>query len=38
LAEVVAGIFAGRLRNGIMTVGVLAAAERLRGAAGAPRP
>ena len=38
LAEVVAGIFAGRLRNGIMTVGVLAAAERLRAAAGAPRP
>jgi 8-oxo-dGTP pyrophosphatase MutT (NUDIX family) len=30
LDEVAAGIFAGRLRNGIMTVGVLAARERLR--------
>ena len=30
LDEVVAGILAGRLRNGIMTVGALAAAERLR--------
>lgn len=30
LEEVVAGILAGRLRNGIMTVGALAAAERLR--------
>ena len=38
LADVVAGIFAGRLRNGIMTVGVLAAAERLRAAQGAPTP
>ncbi|MCC2031780.1 NUDIX domain-containing protein [Microbacterium allomyrinae] len=32
LADVIAGVFAGRLRNGIMAVGVLAAAERLRGA------
>ncbi|WP_228479253.1 NUDIX domain-containing protein [Microbacterium atlanticum] len=38
LADVVAGIFAGRLRNGIMTVGVLAAAERLRAAQGVPTP
>ncbi|MEI3847639.1 MULTISPECIES: NUDIX hydrolase [unclassified Microbacterium] len=38
LTDVVAGIFAGRLRNGIMTVGVLAAAERLRAAQGAPTP
>ena len=38
LADVVAGIFAGRLRNGIMTVGVLAAAERLRAEQGAPTP
>ena len=30
LDEAVAGIFSGRLRNGIMTVGVLAARERLR--------
>ena len=30
LEEVVAGILAGRLRNGIMTVGALTAAERLR--------
>jgi 8-oxo-dGTP pyrophosphatase MutT (NUDIX family) len=33
LADVVAGVLAGRLRNGILAVGVLAAAERLRGAA-----
>jgi 8-oxo-dGTP pyrophosphatase MutT (NUDIX family) len=32
LADAIAGVFAGRLRNGIMAVGVLAAAERLRGA------
>lgn len=32
LDEAVAGIFSGRLRNGIMTVGVLAARERLRSA------
>ena len=32
LADAVAGVFAGRLRNGILTVGVLAAAERLRAA------
>ncbi|WP_203579122.1 NUDIX domain-containing protein [Microbacterium hibisci] len=32
LADAVAGIFAGRLRNGILTTGVLAAAERLRAA------
>lgn len=32
LAEVVEGVLAGRLRNGILAVGVLAAAERLRGA------
>jgi 8-oxo-dGTP pyrophosphatase MutT (NUDIX family) len=38
LADVVAGIFAGRLRNGIMTVGVLAAAELLRAEQGAPTP
>nr|WP_240949051.1 NUDIX hydrolase [Microbacterium sp. CFH 90308] len=30
LDEVIAGILAGRLRNGIMTIGALAAAERLR--------
>lgn len=30
LNEVVAGVLAGRLRNGILAVGVLAAAERLR--------
>jgi len=30
LADVVAGVLAGRLRNGILAVGVLAAAERLR--------
>ncbi|WP_240658906.1 NUDIX domain-containing protein [Microbacterium sp. CPCC 204701] len=30
LDDVVAGILSGRLRNGIMTVGVLAARERLR--------
>ena len=37
LEEVVAGVLAGRLRNGILAVGALAAAERLRGAAdGAP--
>jgi 8-oxo-dGTP pyrophosphatase MutT (NUDIX family) len=30
LGEAIAGIFAGRLRNGILTTGVLAAAERLR--------
>ncbi|MCP2637216.1 NUDIX hydrolase [Microbacterium sp. HD4P20] len=30
LDDVVAGILAGRLRNGIMTVGALAAAERVR--------
>ena len=38
LTDVVAGIFAGRLRNGIMTVGGLAAAARLRAAQGAPTP
>ncbi|MDQ2697417.1 MAG: NUDIX hydrolase [Actinomycetota bacterium] len=32
LADVVAGIFSGRLRNGILAVGALAAAERLRAA------
>nr|WP_109209492.1 NUDIX hydrolase [Microbacterium ureisolvens] len=32
IADAVAGIFAGRLRNGILTTGVLAAAERLRAA------
>lgn len=32
LAEAVAGILAGRLRNGILAVGLLAAAERLRAA------
>lgn len=32
LGDAVAGIFSGRLRNGIMTVGVLAARERLRSA------
>lgn len=37
LADVVAGVLAGRLRNGILAVGALAAAERLRGAA-AERP
>lgn len=31
LADVVAGVLAGRLRNGILAVGVLAAAERRRG-------
>lgn len=31
LAEVVSGVLAGRLRNGILAVGALAAAERLRG-------
>ncbi|MDY0910072.1 NUDIX hydrolase [Microbacterium sp. CFBP9034] len=35
LAEVVAGVLAGRLRNGILAVGVLAAAERLRAAGAA---
>lgn len=30
LADVVAGVLAGRLRNGILAVGVLAAAEKLR--------
>lgn len=30
LADAVAGVLAGRLRNGILAVGVLAAAERLR--------
>ena len=35
LADVVSGILAGRLRNGILAVGALAAAERLRGAAAA---
>ena len=30
LGDAVAGILAGRLRNGILAVGVLAAAERLR--------
>ncbi|MFE5410638.1 NUDIX domain-containing protein [Microbacterium sp. NPDC056569] len=34
LADAVAGILAGRLRNGILAVGLLAAAERLRAAAG----
>jgi len=32
LADAVAGILDGRLRNGILAVGVLAATERLRGA------
>ncbi|MCW3494817.1 NUDIX domain-containing protein [Microbacterium sp. SSM24] len=36
LTEVVAGVLAGRLRNGILAVGVLAAAERLRAAAERP--
>ena len=36
LDDVVAGIFSGRLRNGIMAVGVLAARERLRWAAETP--
>ncbi|MFE7844501.1 NUDIX domain-containing protein [Microbacterium sp. NPDC057407] len=31
LAEVVSGVLAGRLRNGILALGVLTAAERLRG-------
>lgn len=31
LAEVVAGVLQGRLRNGILAVGALAASERLRG-------
>ena len=30
LADAVAGVLAGRLRNGILAVGLLAAAERLR--------
>lgn len=34
IAEVVDGILAGRLRNGILAVGVLAAAERLRRTTG----
>lgn len=33
LGDAVAGILAGRLRNGILAVGILAAAERLRAAA-----
>ncbi|MGN8554199.1 UNVERIFIED_CONTAM: NUDIX hydrolase [Microbacterium sp. SLM126] len=37
LAEVIAGVLAGRLRNGILAVGALAAAERLR-TATAERP
>jgi 8-oxo-dGTP pyrophosphatase MutT (NUDIX family) len=37
LADVVAGVLQGRLRNGILAVGVLAAAERLRGAAAERR-
>lgn len=37
LDEAVAGILAGRLRNGIMTIGVLAARERLRAAHEPPR-
>jgi 8-oxo-dGTP pyrophosphatase MutT (NUDIX family) len=36
IADAVAGIFAGRLRNGILAVGVLAAAERLRAAQEGP--
>ena len=36
LDDVVAGIFSGRLRNGIMAVGVLAARERLRSAGETP--
>lgn len=36
LAEVVDGVLAGRLRNGILAIGVLAAAERLRRASTAP--
>jgi ADP-ribose pyrophosphatase len=34
LREVVAGVLAGRLRNGILAVGVLATSERLREASG----
>ena len=34
LADVVAGVLAGRLRNGILALGALAAAERLRRPAG----
>jgi ADP-ribose pyrophosphatase len=30
LADVIAAVFAGRMRNGILTTGVLAASERLR--------
>lgn len=37
LADVVAGVLEGRLRNGILAVGVLAAAERLRTGGAAPR-
>ncbi len=37
LADVVAGVLAGRLRNGILAVGVLAAAERRRGTAAERR-
>jgi 8-oxo-dGTP pyrophosphatase MutT (NUDIX family) len=37
LADVVAGVLAGRLRNGILAVGALAAAERLRGGGPASR-
>lgn len=33
LADVIDGVLSGRLRNGILAVGALAAAERLRGAA-----
>lgn len=33
MADVVEGVLAGRLRNGILAIGVLAAAERLRRAA-----
>lgn len=38
LGEVVAGVLAGRLRNGILAVGALAAAERLRAAHPAADP
>jgi 8-oxo-dGDP phosphatase len=38
LDEVIAGILAGRLRNAIMMVGALAAAERLRGSTTAEHP
>lgn len=36
LVDAIAGVLAGRLRNGILAVGVLAAAERLRAAGEQP--